>query len=356
MMSPFIKKHVACDRKELDMKTFLRKKGISLSAREYIITALSYMALGLFSSLIIGLIIKTIGEQLEIASFIEMGQFAMDPKIMGGAIGVAIAYGLKAPPLVLFSALFAGAFGAELGGPAGSYVAVIFATEFGKLVYKLTNVDIIVTPFVTILVGFFTGKFIGMPINQFMIWFGEIINWSTEQRPFLMGILVAVLMGWALTAPISSVAIAIMLSLDGLAAGAAVIGCSAQMMGFAAQSYKDNGFGGFLAQAIGTSMLQVPNILKKPIIIVPPTIASIILVPFATVWLGMTNNTAGAGMGTSGIVGQIMAFETMGFTSEVFWAVLLLHIVAPAFISIGITLLFKKWHWIKPGDMTIQYE
>src|SRR5690625_118676 len=253
------------------MKQFLQKKGISLSLREYVITALSYMALGLFSSLIIGLIIKTAGEQLlnltsgSIGSFanalIEMGQFAMDDKIMGGAIGVAIAYGLKAPPLVLFSALFAGAFGAELGGPAGSYVAVLFATEFGKLVYKLTRVDIIVTPFFTIFVGFFTGKFIGIPINTFMVWFGEIINWSTMQRPFIMGILVAVLMGWALTAPISSVAIAIMLSLDGLAAGAAVIGCSAQMIGFAVSSYRENGFGGFLAQGVGTSMLQVPNIL-----------------------------------------------------------------------------------------------
>src|SRR5690625_1272336 len=194
------------------MKQFLAKKGISLSAREYVITALSYMALGLFSSLIIGLIFKTAGEQLNIAPFVEIGTFAMEDKIMGGAIGVAIAYGLKAPPLVLFSALFAGAFGAELGGPAGSYVAVLFATEFGKLVYKLTRVDIIITPFVTILVGYFTGKLIGMPINTFMIWFGEIINWSTTQRPFIMGILVAVLMGWAFTAPISSAAITFMLS------------------------------------------------------------------------------------------------------------------------------------------------
>lgn len=342
-------------RKE-KMMNYLQKKGVSLSAREYIITALSYMALGLFSSLIIGLIIKTIGEQLSIASFVEMGEFAMDTKIMGGAIGVAIAYGLKAPPLVLFSALFAGAFGAELGGPAGSYVAVLFATEFGKAVYKLTNLDIIVTPFVTILVGFFTGKFFGIPVNQFMVWFGEIINWSTEQRPFIMGILVAVLMGWALTAPISSAAIAIMLSIDGLAAGAAVIGCSAQMVGFAFQSYKDNGFGGFLAQAIGTSMLQVPNVLKKPIIIVPPTIASMIVAPFATVWLQMANNTEGAGMGTSGLVGQIMAFETMGFTSGVLVSVLLLHIIAPAVISVVIASLFKKWKWIQPGDMTICYE
>lgn len=338
------------------MKQYLADKGITLSAREYIITALSYMALGLFSSLIIGLIFKTIGEQLNIASFVEIGTFAMDSKIMGGAIGVAIAHGLKAPPLVLFSALFAGAFGAELGGPAGSYVAVLFATEFGKLVYKLTRVDIIVTPFITIFIGYVTGKLIGMPINTFMLWFGDIINWSTTQRPFIMGILVAVLMGWALTAPISSVAIAFMLSLDGLAAGAAAIGCSAQMIGFAVSSYRDNGVGGFLAQAIGTSMLQVPNILRNPAIIIPPTMAGAILAPIGTVWLQMANNTAGAGMGTSGLVGQIMAFETMGFTMQVFWAVLILHIIAPAFISFLFTVFFKKLGWIKLGDMKISYE
>src|SRR5699024_12777754 len=176
---------------------FLKKQGISLSVREYVITALSYIALGLFSSLIIGLIIKTIGEQTGLESFVEMGTFAMDNKVMGGAIGVAIAYGLKAPPLVIFSVLFAGAFGVEHGGSAGSYVAALIATEFGKLFYGMTRVDIIVTPFITIVVGFFTGKFVGIPINQFMTWLGEIINWSTEQRPFIMGIIVAVLMGWA---------------------------------------------------------------------------------------------------------------------------------------------------------------
>src|SRR5699024_9617535 len=162
--------------------------------------------------------------------------------------------------------------------------------------------------------------------------------------------------GWALTAPISSVAIAFMLSLDGLAAGAAAIGCSAQMIGFAVSSYRDNGFGGFLAQAIGTSMLQVSNILRKPAILIPPTIAGIILAPIGTVWLGMTNNTAGAGMGTSGLVGQIMAFETMGFEMHVFWSVLMLHIIAPAIISILFTILLRKVGWIKPGDMKIQYE
>src|SRR5699024_137873 len=197
------------------MKNFLQKKQITLSFHTYLITAFSYMALVLFSSLIIGLIMKTIGEQAvhfglnQLGFLTEMGSFAMEIKIMGGAIGVAIAYGLKAPPLVLFSSLFAGGFGAELGGPVGSYVAPLFVTEFGKLVYQTTRIDIIVTPFVTILVGFTTAKFIGPPIDTFLTWFGEIINWSTMQRPFIMGILVAILMGLALTAPISSVAIAL---------------------------------------------------------------------------------------------------------------------------------------------------
>lgn len=339
------------------MRNFLQRKGVTLSIREYLLTALSYMALGLFSSLIIGLIIKTVGEQVAfLAFFVEMGEFAMDTKVLGGAIGVAIAYGLKAPPLVLFSALFAGAFGAELGGPAGSYVTALFATEIGKLVYKETRVDIIVTPFVTIFVGFAVGKFIGPPIDSFMVGFGEVINWSTAQQPFIMGILVAVLMGWALTAPISALAISMMLSLDGLAAGAATIGCAAQMIGFAVSSYRDNGFGGFLAQGIGTSMLQVANILRKPIIILPPTIAGAILAPFATVWLGLTNNASGAGMGTSGLVGQIMTFESMGFSINIFWSVLILHVIAPAIISLAISEWFRLKGWIKEGDMKIKYE
>ncbi|WP_404457398.1 PTS transporter subunit IIC [Oceanobacillus kapialis] len=345
------------------MKDFLARKGVSLSIKEYLITALSYMALGLFASLIIGLIIKTLGEELVSgiapglgASMVEMGSFAMDTKIMGGAIGVAIAYGLKAPPLVLFSVLFAGAYGAELGGPAGSYVAALLATEIGKIVYKETRVDIIVTPFVTILAGFIVGSFIGPPINAFMIGFGEVINWATTQQPFIMGILVAVLMGFALTAPISSAAIAIMLSLDGLAAGAATIGCAAHMIGFAIASYRENGFGGFIAQGIGTSMLQVANIIRKPIILLPPTIAAIILAPIATVWLEMTNNASGAGMGTSGLVGQIMTFESMGFSATVLLGVLLLHFIAPALISLFVSELFRKKGWIKYGDMKITYE
>src|SRR5690625_4894026 len=171
-----------------------------------------------------------------------------------------------------------------------------------------------------------------------------------------MGILVAVLMGWALTAPISSAAIAIMLSLDGLAAGAAVIGCSAQMIGFATISYRENGIGGFIAQGIGTSMLQISNIIRKPLLIIPPTVAGAVLAPIGTVWLKLENNTAGAGMGTSGLVGQIMAFETMGFSWEMFFTILIVHMLAPAFVSFLIAYWFRRKGWIKEGDLKITYE
>lgn len=346
------------------MRAFLNRKGVSLSPKEYFITALSYMALGLFSSLIIGLIIQTAGNQLDFEfvplaiqeALIEMGTFAMDPKITGGAIGVAIAYGLKAPPLVIFAALFSGAFGYDLGGPAGSYVTAVIATEAGKLIYKETRIDILLTPFVTIVTGFIVGAFIGPPINTFMVGLGDLIKWATAQQPFIMGIIVAVLMGWALTAPISSLAIALMLSLDGLAAGAAAVGCSAQMVGFAVASYRENGVGGALAQGIGTSMLQIANVLRKPIIILPPTIAGAILAPFATVWLEMVNNDLGAGMGTAGFVGQIMTFEAMGFSWDVLWMVLSLHIIGPAVIAWAVSEWFRKKEWIKPGDMKINYE
>ncbi|GAA5416384.1 hypothetical protein Pryu01_01418 [Paraliobacillus ryukyuensis] len=346
------------------MLQFLKKKGVLLSVHAYFITALSYMALGLFSSLIIGLIINTIGEQLDVAlgssllttSLMEIGSFAMDNKIIGGAIGVAIAYGLKAPPLVMFSALFSGAFGYELAGPVGSYISALIAIEFGKMIYKETKIDIILTPLLTITVGYIVGRFVGPPIDSFMTAIGNVINWSTAQQPFIMGIIVAVLMGWALTAPISSVAISLMLSLDGLAAGAAAVGCAAQMVGFAVSSYRDNGIGGLLAQGIGTSMLQVANIIKKPIIIIPPTIAGAIMAPFASVWFDMINNASGAGMGTAGFVGQIMTFNTMGFHLDVLWMVLGVHIIGPAIISLVLSEYMRKRGWIKLGDMRINYE
>lgn len=340
------------------MRAFLKRKGVSLSAKVYFIDALSNMALGLFASLIIGLIIKTIGEQFGeqfdskyFEYLVEMGKLAMC--LMGPAIGVAVAYGLKAPPLVVFSALVSGAAGATLGGPAGSFAAALISTEIGKLVSKETKIDIIVTPLVTIFSGYTVATLIGPGIDYLMKGLGSMIMWGTEQRPIIMGIVVAVLMGLALTAPISSAAIAMMLDLHGLAAGAATIGCAAQMIGFAVSSFRENKLGGFIAQGLGTSMLQVPNIIRHPLILIPPTLAGALLAPIGTTIWTMESNAAGAGMGTSGLVGQIMTFTTMGFGTDIFMKVLLLHFIGPAIISLILSEYMRKIGWIKFGDMKI---
>ncbi|MFB5663924.1 PTS transporter subunit IIC [Alteribacillus sp. HJP-4] len=333
------------------MNSFFLRKGVNISVKTYAVTSLSYMALGLFASLIIGLIIQTVGEQLNWPYFIEMGALAMS--LMGPAIGVAVAFGLKAPPLVLFSAVVSGAAGAELGGPAGAFLAALLSVEAGKLISKETKLDIIVTPFVTICIGFTVAYFIGPAINAGLVRFGELIMWATDQQPFVMGIIVAVLMGLALTAPISSAAIAIMLNLEGIAAGAATVGCAAQMVGFAVSSYRENKVSGLAALGIGTSMLQVPNIVRNPLILLPPTIAGAIFAPLATMVFLMENNAAGAGMGTSGLVGQIMTFSVMGFETRVLIAVLFLHIVGPALVSLSLSEWMRKRNWIKLGDMKI---
>lgn len=330
---------------------FLKKKGIHISFKTYLIDGLSFMALGLFSSLIIGLIMQTAGNELGIKFLTEMGVLAMG--LAGPAIGAAVAYGLKAPPLVLFAGVITGAAGYALGGPAGAYVAAVVSTEIGKLVSQSTKIDIIVTPFVTIAAGYGISALVGPEIQSFMQATGETIGWATEQRPLVMGMLVAGLMGLALTAPISSAAIALMLELDGLAAGAAAIGCSAQMIGFAVASYRDNKWGGSIAQAIGTSMLQVPNIVRNPLILIPPTVAGVLLAPIGTIWFQMENNASGAGMGTSGFVGQIMTFDTMGFTMDVLLKVGLLHIIGPAVISLLLSHYMLKAGMIKPGQMRI---
>ncbi|ADH98774.1 PTS transporter subunit IIC [Salisediminibacterium selenitireducens] len=337
---------------------FLKKKGIQPGVHSYVITALSYMALGLFSSLIMGLMMQTAGERMLMPYWAEGGQFLVDMgelamSLMGPAIGVAIAYGLKAPPLVIFSAVVTGAAGAELAGPAGSYLAALLSVEIGKLVSGETKVDIIVTPFVTIATGYFTAGLIGPPVAATLEQFGSFIMWATTQQPLAMGALVAVLMGLALTAPISSAALAFMLGLDGLAAGAAAVGCSAQMIGFAVSSYRENKFGGLIALGLGTSMLQIANIIKRPLILIPPTLTAAILGPLATVVFVMENNQAGAGMGTSGFVGPVMAMNVMGTETETLVAIALLFFILPAVISLFLSELLRKMNWIKPGDMTI---
>lgn len=330
-------------------ESFLKRKNIEISVQRYGIDAMGSMAQGLFASLIVGLILKVLGERLGISILMDFGSRAMS--MMGPAIGVAVAYGLKAPLLVLLPSTITGAAGAQLGGPAGAFVAAVIGTEFGKLVSKETKLDIIITPAVTISSGVFAGMTIGPVIDIFMTALGQIIMRATELHPIPMGILVSVIMGLILTLPISSAAIAIMLHLGGLAAGAATVGCCSQMIGFAVASYKENGVGGLLSQGLGTSMLQIPNIIKNPYIWVPPTLASAILGPVATTILFMENIPEGAGMGTSGLVGQFGTIEIMG-TSAI-PKIVILHFILPAILTFAISELMRKKGYIKNGDMKL---
>jgi uncharacterized membrane protein len=340
-------------------KDFLARKNIEFSVKRYFIEALSGMAQGLFASLIIGLIIKTLGTQTALlfgdnfvsTLLVDIGVIAMS--LMGAAIGVAVCYALKAPFLVICAGAVTGTMGAQLGGPAGSFVAAAIACEFGKAISKETKLDILLTPAVTLIVGMLVAKFVGPAVDALMKGLGVIIMNATELRPFFMGIIVAAVMGLVLTAPISSAALAIMLNLSGLAAGAATVGCCAQMIGFAVISYKDNGFGGFLSQGIGTSMLQVPNIVKNFWILLPPTLAGAVLGPVSTMIFKMTNNPSGAGMGTSGLVGQIGTLTDMGFTLRNLIVILVLHFVLPAVLSFIFYKILKKWGRIKDGDMVL---
>ncbi len=326
--------------------------------KKYIIDTLSHMAFGLFCSLILGLIIGQIAKipGMDFLDFIAEVLSAKSP-LVGACIGLAIAYGLECAPLVLISSAVAGALGYQFGGPVGSYISVIVASQVGMLVSKKTPVDIILTPLVTIVTGAMIAKYCCSPINDFMLYIGSLINNATKLNPFLMGIAVSVLVGCALTLPISSVAICVMVGIDGLAAGAATVGCCAQMIGFAVISYKDNGLGGFISQGVGTSMLQIGNIVRKPWIWLAPTLTAAILGPVSTVALKMTNSALGAGMGTSGLVGPIATFATMTEAGAdpiiLIIKIACLHFLAPAFIALGINALLKNIGLIKPGDMKL---
>lgn len=327
--------------------------------RKYVVKALSHMAQGLFCSLILGLIIGQIAKipGLDFLNFIAEALSASSP-LVGACIGLAIAYGLSCAPLVMISSAITGALGYQFGGPVGAYLAVIIGEELGGLVSRKTPVDIIITPLVTIVAGGLFARYCCSPINDFMLYLGEVINKATMLSPFMMGIAVSVLVGCALTLPISSVAICVMLGIDGLAAGAATVGCCAQMVGFAVISYRDNGMGGLLSQGLGTSMLQIGNIARKPIIWLAPTLTSAILGPVSTVWLQMTNNALGAGMGTSGLVGPLATFATMteagAAAGPLTIKIICLYFLAPAAISLCIHLLMKKAGWVKPGDMKLE--
>lgn len=326
--------------------------------RKYIVDALSNMALGLFCSLILGLIIGQLAKipGLDFLSFISEALSSKSP-LVGACIGLAIANGLKTDPLVLISSAITGALGYSFGGPVGSYLSVILGAEIGGLVSKKTPVDIILTPFATIVLGGLFAKYCCSPINDLMLSIGTLINNATALNPFLMGVTVAVIVGCCLTLPISSVAICVMLNLDGLAAGAATAGCCAQMIGFAVIGFKDNGIAGLISQGLGTSMLQIGNIARKPAIWLAPTLTAAILGPVSTCWLKMTNNALGAGMGTSGLVGPLATYADMSAkgaeTLPLLADIICLHFIAPAIISLAIHAIIKKTGLVKPGDMKI---
>lgn len=335
----------------MGMKSFLAARNIEFSMRRYGVDALNFMALGLFSSLIVGLILKTIGAWADLPWLVAVGMQAQG--VMGAAIGVGVAYALKAPPLVLLASVATGTAGAALGGPVGCFIAAAVGAECGKLVSKTTPVDIIVTPAVTLMAGVAVAQFIGPAIAAMMTEIGALIMWAVELQPLLMGMVVAVLMGIILTLPISSAAIAIALSLSGLAAGAATVGCCAQMVGFAVMSFKENRWAGLLSQGLGTSMLQMPNIVKNPKIWIPPIVASAVLGPVATLGFKMSNIPSGAGMGTSGLVGQVGTINAMGNAPSVWLAIGLLHFVLPALITLAVAMLLRKKGWIKEGDLKL---
>ena len=335
----------------MGIKTFLAKRDIEFSMKRYGVDALNFMALGLFSSLIVGLILKTIGTWADLPWLVAVGTQAQG--VMGAAIGVGVAYALKAPPLVLLASVATGTAGAALGGPVGCFIAAAVGAECGKLVSKTTPVDIIATPAVTLMAGVAVAQFIGPAIAAMMTEIGALIMWAVELQPLLMGMVVAVLMGIILTLPISSAAIAIALSLSGLAAGAATVGCCAQMVGFAVMSFKENRWAGLLSQGLGTSMLQMPNIVKNPKIWIPPIVASAVLGPVATLGFKMSNIPSGAGMGTSGLVGQVGTINAMGNAPSVWLAIGLLHFVLPALITWVVAMLLRKKGWIKDGDLKL---
>ena len=349
-----------------NVREFLEKKDVTISAHRYVIDAMSAMAQGLFASLLIGTIIETLGSQLNIQFLIDAGTFAKS--VAGPAMAVSIGYALHAPQLVLFSLIAVGAAANSLGGAGGPlavYVIAIIACECGKLVSKETKVDILITPAVTILAGSLLSVLFAPYIGKAASSLGTLIMWATELQPFFMGIIVSALVGIALTLPISSAAICAALGLTGLAGGAAVAGCCAQMVGFAVMSYKENGIGGLVSQGLGTSMLQMSNIIKNPKTWLPPIIASMVTGPLATCVVHMENNgpAVASGMGTCGLVGQIGVYT--GWVNDVAngvkssigamdWiGLILICFILPAVISWLVCEAERKAGWIKENDLKL---
>ncbi|KKW67942.1 PTS sugar transporter subunit IID [Lampropedia cohaerens] len=333
------------------LHAFLQSRNIEFSLKRYGIDALNFMTLGLFGSLVIGLILKTVGGWTGLESLVEAGTMAQQS--MGAAIGVAVAYGLQAPPIVIFASAAIGALGAKMGGPVGCFVAVAVASEMSKLVSKTTPLDIIVTPATALISGFLVAHWISPFIGNVLEVTGNTIQWAMTLQPLLMSVFLAVVMGMILTGPTSSAALAISLNLGGLAGGAATVGCACQMVGFATMSYRENGISGLLSQGLGTSMLQLPNIVRNPRIWIPPTLAAAILGPIATLGFGMQNVPTGSGMGTSGFVGQVGTLAAMGEGADVWMKIGLLHFLLPAVLTLAFATVLRRLGWIKPGDLVI---
>ena len=342
------------------------------------IDGLTGMGLGLFATLIIGTIIKQVGDLMggPVGAFLSVfGLFAQ--RMTGVGIGVGVACKFKSPVYVVLSAATAGMIGAYAGAisagtligeggnlilsgpgePLGAFIAAYVGIVLGHLVAGKTKVDLIVTPAVTILSGGTVGVLVGSTISSFMTWLGDLINWGTIQQPVLMGIVVSVVMGMVLTLPISSAALGVILGLNGIAAGAATIGCCCQMVGFAVSSFRENGIGGLFAQGLGTSMLQIPNIVRRPLIWIPSIVSSAILGPIAIMPIfNMTNNPTGSGMGSAGLVGQIMTYQTMTASESpvtVIIKIIIFHFILPAVITLGVSEGMRKMGYIKQGDMKL---
>ena len=343
------------------VSAFLKRKNVLFSAKRYGIDAMGAMAQGLFASLLIGTIIKTLGQQLNVQFLIDAGNFAQ--QVAGPAMAVSIGAALSAPQLVLYSLIAVGMAANQLGGAGGPlavYFITIVASECGKIVSKETKVDILVTPAVTILVGVGLSVLCAPAIGAAASSVGDFIKWATNLQPLLMGILVSVVVGMALTLPISSAAICAALSLTGLAGGAA------QMVGFAVMSFRENGVGGLVSQGLGTSMLQMPNIIRNPRTWIPPTLASAITGPIATCLfhLEMNGPAVSSGMGTCGLVGQIgvytgwlndIAAGTKAAILPMDWVgLILICFVLPAVLTLLFAFFLRKWGWIKDGDLKLQ--
>ncbi len=347
------------------------EKKLSLGKRllkRYGLDALSAMALGLFSTLIIGTILDQLGTFIPGLSILsQMAATAKRSEVVGAAIGVAVAWGMKVKPLAIFTSAVSGAIGYLQGGPLGCFIAAVVGAEAGNFIAGKTKLDIILVPTATLLAGGLTPAVASPGVTWRMALLRNLLDTATLLQPIPMGIIVSVVVGLALTAPISSAALCAMifavpeggelgLGLQ-LAAGAATAGCCAQMVGFAVSSYRENRVGGLVAQGIGTSMLQVPNILIHPLVLIPPTLASAITGPLATTLFQMRNSGVFAGMGTSGFVGQIGTWKTMaGLESPGLTAlkIALLHLILPALLSLAFSELMRRRGWVKPGDMLLK--